>query len=191
MNFLAHLALSNGEEEIMIGNAIADFTRRKLYEDYSEGVQKGIALHHFIDEFTDSHPLVKEMLEVWRPMQAKYSGVVNDIVMDHFLAQSFARYHDKDLALFADEVYSTFNNNWLSIPERARHTFTYMQRGNWLLNYQYREGLERSLSGMSRRAQNMNRMAQASLQLYQQEDFFRNQFERFYPELQEAVRQWG
>ncbi len=190
MNFLAHLALSDDDPELRIGNAIADFTRRKYYERYPLGVQKGIALHHFIDEYTDSHPVVKEMLDRWRPKQGKYAGVVNDIVMDHFLAQSFEDYHQADLGDFAQEVYALFRSNQNHLPERAQQTFTWMEKGNWLYNYQFKSGLERSLSGMSRRAQNQNRMAQAVDQLQGEEAFFKSRFALFYPQLMQACADW-
>lgn len=191
MNFLAHLALSGEDEELLIGNAIADFTRRKYFADFTEGIQKGIALHHFIDEFTDTHPVVKEMLEAWRPQQGKYAGVVNDIIMDHFLARDFENYHHQKLENFAAAAYEIFRRNWEQIPQRAQHTFHYMENGNWLLNYQYRQGMERSLGGMSRRAQNHNRMAEAVEQLDQQERFFERHFQAFYPDLKQAVEAFG
>lgn len=187
MNFLAHLALSGGNEEILIGNAIADFTRRKYYADFSEGIQRGIALHHFIDEYTDGHPVVKEMLEQWRPRQGKYAGVVNDIVMDHFLARNFLEYHGQDLPQFATHSYALFRKYWDQIPERAQHTFRYMESGNWLLHYHSEEGIERSLGGMSRRAQNQNRMAEAVQQLRAEKPFFEERFRVFYPDLMGEV----
>lgn len=190
MNFLAHLALSDDDPELMIGNAIADFTRRKYYEQYSPRIQKGIELHHFIDDFTDGHPIVKEMLEKWRPRQSKYAGVVNDIVMDHFLAQDFEQHHQKDLEKFAEEAYALFRSYAPHLPERARHTFKWMEKGNWLYHYQYKSGVERSLSGMSRRAQNQNRMAQAVDQLKQEEEFFKERFQLFYPDLKQASEAW-
>lgn len=190
MNFLAHLVLSMDDPELMIGNAIADFTRRKFYAQYPERVQKGIFLHHFIDDFTDAHPLVKEMLEAWRPSQGKYAGVVNDIVMDHFLAKDFSYHTNKNLADFSAEVYRLLNGYDAHLPERAKHTFHWMEKGDWLYNYQHLSGLERSLSGMSRRAQNTNQMAQAVNLLRRNEAFLKERFEEFYPQLNQACEDW-
>lgn len=190
MNFLAHLALSKDDPDLMIGNAVADFTRRKYYSDFSAGVQEGIALHHFIDDFTDSHPLIKEMCEQWRPRQGKYAGVVNDIIMDHFLAMDFETYSDYSLEDFAQRVYALLREQWDYLPERAQHTFTWMQKGNWLYNYQFENGIERTLSGMSRRAQHQNQMAEAIDLLRRRKSFFKEGFEEFYPLLQKAVDDW-
>lgn len=187
MNFLAHLALSGNNEELLIGNAIADFTRKKFYSNFPEGIQKGIYIHHFIDDFTDQHPLVKQMLEVWRPTQGKYAAVVNDIIMDHFLALDFKEYHQQGLENFASNAYASFRRHWELLPPKAQNTFHFMENGNWLLNYQYQIGMERSLAGMSRRAKNENRMAEAVVQLNRDKQFFKECFDGFYPELMEAT----
>jgi acyl carrier protein phosphodiesterase len=188
VNFLAHLSLSFDNEEWLIGNAIADFTRRKLAEKYRVGIQEGIAIHQFIDDFTDHHPVVKEMLQAWRPVQGKYAAVVNDIVMDHFLAEEYSRIADRNLELFAKQSYALFHKYWEELPPKAQQAFTYMEAGNWLVNYQYRAGLDRSLSGMSRRARNPNKMAEAVLQLDDEKAFFKDCFDRFYPDLEQATR---
>lgn len=187
MNFLAHLSLSDDQEGLMIGNAIADFTRRKYYADFPAEVQRGILLHHFIDDYTDSHAVVREMLERWRPVQGKYAGVVNDIIMDHFLARDYSNIVGKELQDFSQDVYKTFRKHWELLPGRAQHTFTFMEKGDWLYHYQFRSGIERSLGGMSRRAHYSNRMAEAVLQLKRDEAFFEECFQRFYPELEGAV----
>ncbi len=49
MNFLAHLYLSGNNEEVIIGNFIADAVKGKAVEDYSHGIRKGIWLHRDID----------------------------------------------------------------------------------------------------------------------------------------------
>ena len=42
MNYLAHLLLSGDEEDLMIGNFVADFIKNKDLPHFTEGVQKGI-----------------------------------------------------------------------------------------------------------------------------------------------------
>ena len=59
MNYLAHAYLSFNEPEILVGNMISDFVKGKKKFDYSPGVQKGIALHRAIDNFTDYHTATK------------------------------------------------------------------------------------------------------------------------------------
>ena len=54
MNYLAHIYLSGGDPEVTVGNFMADAVKGKDYQNYSEGIQRGIILHRAIDTFTDS-----------------------------------------------------------------------------------------------------------------------------------------
>ena len=58
MNFLAHIFLSGNDEEVMIGNFIADAVKGRDYLGYSDGIVKGILLHRRIDAF---RPQAKSM----------------------------------------------------------------------------------------------------------------------------------
>ena len=59
MNFLAHIYLSGENENIKIGNFIADAIKGNKYKEYSTEIQQGVLLHRYIDSFTDTHPTVK------------------------------------------------------------------------------------------------------------------------------------
>ncbi|MDZ7847796.1 MAG: hypothetical protein U5L96_14100 [Owenweeksia sp.] len=89
MNFLAHLALSNNDDDIMLGNFIADSLRSKQWSQFKPEVIEGVKLHHKIDFFTDHHPVVERSKARLRDHQSKYSPVVVDILYDHFLAHNF------------------------------------------------------------------------------------------------------
>jgi len=76
MNFLAHIYLSFGDDEITIGNFIADSIRGNKFKHLPERVQQGIKLHRNIDSFTDAH-------ETWRKSKKRlyknyghYSGII-------------------------------------------------------------------------------------------------------------------
>lgn len=190
MNYLAHLSLSNKDEDLMIGNLVADFTRRARYGDFSTAVQKGIELHHFIDDYTDSHSLVEEAKAMIRPQQGKFSGVVMDIYFDHLLASDYYFWYREPLADFANHAYQLFNLRKDELPETTIHMLHYMERGNWLLNYASLEGLQSSLKGMSSRTKYPNNMAQASYQLKSIEGRILPLFRAFYKELVHAVNEW-
>ena len=71
MNFLAHIFLSGNDEEVMIGNFIADAVKGRDYLGYSDGIVKGILLHRRIDAFTDSHVVVGQSKQRSRPKYRK------------------------------------------------------------------------------------------------------------------------
>ena len=86
MNYLAHVYLSGTDQDLSIGNFIADHVKGKAYLDYPDSIQRGILLHRKIDHFTDSHPLFKKNVSLLFPQYRHYSRVIVDMFFDHVLA---------------------------------------------------------------------------------------------------------
>ncbi len=153
MNYLAHAYLSFGDEEILVGNMISDFVKGKKKFDYPEGIQKGIALHRAIDEFTDDHAVTKTAKQLLRPAADKYAGAFMDVVYDHFLATDTNEFaNDEALLLFTQNTYDQLGRHANVFPERFGQMFPYMRSQNWLYNYQFTKGIEKSFGGLTRRA---------------------------------------
>lgn len=152
MNFLAHAYLSFGKEEVLIGNLITDFIRGKQRYDYSPEIQVGIALHHQIDEFTDSHPQTKIAREILHPSMGKYSGVFLDIIYDHFLAKDTKYFQPQTLKQFSQNTYHILDANYQLLPERFKYMFQYMKQQDWLASYQNKQGIKKAFTGMEHRA---------------------------------------
>ena len=92
MNFRAHIYLSGENEPLKIGNFIADSIRGNSYLDYPEDLKNGILLHRYIDTFTDAHPIYRKSKHRLHEKYGHYSGVIMDIVYDHFLAKNWNKY---------------------------------------------------------------------------------------------------
>jgi acyl carrier protein phosphodiesterase len=152
MNYLAHAYLSFGHPEILMGNMISDFVKGKTKFDYPAGIQKGIALHRMIDNFTDTHVATKEAKEFFRPAYRLYSGAMVDVVYDHFLAADANEFTEEALLLFSAETYTMLETNAAWMPPKFAAMFPYMKEQNWLFNYRTRWGTEKSLGGLVRRA---------------------------------------
>lgn len=189
MNFLAHLALSDNDDDLMIGNFIADSVRSAQFDQFKPQVVHGIKLHHKIDFFTDNHPVVERSKERLRPRHQKYSGVIVDILYDHFLSLHFGDYCNTPLEEFADYVYTLLYRRWDELPLNVQHMLPYMESGNWLVNYGNRDGLTRVFKGMSRRANFTNRMDEAVEDLFRYYEDYQKEFREFFPLLHEYVHQ--
>lgn len=162
MNYLAHAYLSFHQPEILTGNMISDFVKGKTKFNYPQGIQNGIALHRAIDEFTDAHPATKKAREFFRSAYRLYSGAFIDIVYDHFLALDTNEFKNPtDLQNFSNRVYHTLQNNFLFLPHPFQYIFPHMKQHNWLFNYQYAFGIEKSFEGLVRRAAYINESASA------------------------------
>jgi acyl carrier protein phosphodiesterase len=131
---------------------ISDYVKGKKKFDYPEGIQKGIALHRAIDEFTDTHPATKEAKEVFRPHYRLYAGAFMDVVYDHFLANDTNEFDEKSLAAFSNTCYATIDRYTDHLPEPFARMFTYMKTQDWLFNYREKWGIQKSFAGLVRRA---------------------------------------
>ncbi|MGB3774600.1 MAG: DUF479 domain-containing protein, partial [Leeuwenhoekiella sp.] len=94
MNFLAHIYLSQYDEQVTIGNFIADGIKGSKYKQFPIPIQKGILLHRSIDAYTDAHHLVRKSTKRLHPHYHHYSGIIVDIFYDHFLAKNWSSYSD-------------------------------------------------------------------------------------------------
>ena len=183
MNFLAHIYLSFGDESLLIGNFIGDFVKGKALEKYPSEVQKGIILHREIDQFTDTHPIVHDTKKRLRPKFHHYAPVISDVFYDHFLASLWLNYHTIPLEEFTISAYNMLLKNRDLIPDKALHMLSYMKRDNWLYNYQFVEGIDRALTGMSRRTPYESKMEEASRSLEKHYGVFKADFTSFFPDL--------
>jgi len=183
MNYLAHLYLSFGNEEIMVGNFIADAVKGKQILNFSEKIQEGIRLHRMIDEYTDNHPVVDKSKALVRENYKKYSGVVIDMFYDHFVAANWRDFSDESLIMFTKRTYRTLFKYYFIMPVRMKKILPAMAAGNWLVSYESIENIGLALMGMSRRTKFETGFENGAndLRLHYKELF--KDFQLFFPEL--------
>lgn len=151
MNILAHLYLSGDNEKIIVGNFIGDFVKGKQINKYQDDIAKGIRIHREIDHYTDGHNAVKNVNQFYRSKYGKHSGIVTDIIFDHFLSRNWDTFSDKSLKVFIKNSYKTLNRNIKILPFGVLEFYPFMVLNDWLNLYQSLEGIERVLKGMSKR----------------------------------------
>mgnify|MGYP001799880223 CR=1 FL=1 len=189
MNFLAHIYLSGEDEDLMIGNFIADAIRGKQIENYSPAVQRGIRLHRKIDAYTDSHAVVAESKDRLRADHGKYAPVIVDVFYDHFLAANWQKYHDQELQTFIKQVHKTLRRNFRILPQRVQGFLPFMIAHKWLAGYARLEGVRASLKGLSRRSRFDPQMDRSVDLLHREYEAFGDDFARFFPDLRNYVRE--
>ena len=153
MNYLGHAYLSFNHPQVLVGNMISDFVKGKTQFQYERLVQVGIQLHRRIDAFTDEHETTHEAKAVFRPAYRLYSGAIVDVLYDHFLANDLTVFNEQHpLHSFSQRTYQSLEEQATQLPERFLMMLPYMKAQDWLFNYQHRQGIERSLSGLVRRS---------------------------------------
>ena len=183
MNFLAHIYLSNNDNKVAIGNFISDSIRGKNYKKYPKAIQVGILLHRHIDTFTDAHQTVRLSTKRLHENYGHYSGVIVDILYDHFLAKNWNNYSEIPLEVFIDDFYDNLEAHFDILPKRIQQFMPYMISDNWLLSYRSIEGIQKVLEGMNRRTKNRSQMKLAINELQEFYNEFEAEFTLFFEDL--------
>ncbi|UBZ10115.1 acyl carrier protein phosphodiesterase [Leeuwenhoekiella palythoae] len=183
MNFLAHIYLSGNDTLIKLGNFMADGIKGKQYKNYRPQLQKGILLHRSIDSFTDAHPIVKQSTKRLHPKYSHYSGVIVDILYDHFLAKNWKKYNKIPLPQYVEDFYDLLDEHYDILTPSIQRMVPHMIADNWLLSYAEISGIATVLYNMNRRTKNISGMDRAveDLQLHYHD--FENEFTLFFEEL--------
>lgn len=179
MNYLAHAYLSFEHPEILVGNMISDDVKGRKQYDYPTGIQLGIRLHREIDNYTDRHPVTRDAKQWLKPAVGAYAGAFIDVVYDHFLALDPAEMEPGSWDIFTREVYRQLADRQEWLPAGFARMLPYMTTQNWLYNYRFTWGIEKSFQGIARKASNPVNAA-AAFEL----------FHKHYPTLEEAYGQF-
>lgn len=188
MNFLAHIYLSGNDEEVILGNFIADGIKGKAYENFPKDIQTGILLHREIDTFTDAHPIVRQSTKRLHKNFGHFSGVIVDVFYDHFLAKNWKKYSNEPLEKYVQRFYNLLEQNSDWLPKRIKNMMPYMLADNWLLSYAETKGISKILFQMSHRIKYKIQLNEAILELEENYADFENEFTAFFEELRTFCR---
>ncbi|MDF1546623.1 MAG: ACP phosphodiesterase [Bacteroidales bacterium] len=187
MNFLAHLYLSGNDNDILIGNFIADSVKGKAYQIYRPKIQQGIILHRKIDELTDNHIITKDLASLFKPGYQKYSGIVIDIFYDHFLSKNWNKFSDVKLEDFIKRCHKVLLKNITILPPKVQGFLPIMVATNRLLSYSKLEGLKISLERMAKYTSLPEASIFAIKTLKVNYDYFNESFLSFFADIIQSV----
>lgn len=189
MNFLAHIYLSGENDLVKIGNFMADGIRGNDYLKFPDEVIKGILLHRQIDTFTDLHPIYRKSKHRLHEKYGHYSGVIMDILYDHFLAKNWNEYSYEKLEDYVESFYKSLENNKAILSEKTKSIVPYMIDQNWLASYASLAGIEKILFQMDYRTKHRANMQEAIVELQEFYFQFEEEFTLFFEELRKFSNQ--
>ena len=134
-----------------MGNIIGDYIKGNHYSDYPELIRQGIVMHRDIDRFTDSHKIVKETNHLFTERYHKYSGIVTDILYDHYLANLWNNYSADNFNFYIKGIYHLLKDKWEIIPLEMQEFASRCMENNWIKSYAEINGIGRILWMMSQR----------------------------------------
>lgn len=183
MNYLAHIYLSGTNDLLKIGNFMADSIKGHDYEKFDAAIKKGILLHRHIDSFTDMHPVYRQSKHRLHEKYGHYSGVIMDILYDHFLAKNWSKFSDEKLEDYANNFYQLLQDNYEILTERIKGMLPYMIARNWFVSYATIAGLEMILFQMDYKTKHRANMQEAVVELQEFYTEFESEFFIFFQEL--------
>lgn len=189
MNFLAHIYLSGENEQLKIGNFMADSIRGSSYKKYPKEIKKGILLHRFIDSYTDMHPIYRQSKHRLHEKYGHYSGVIMDIFYDHYLAKNWSDYSSESLEDYAQRFYQLLTKEHHLLTDRVKGMMPAMIAQNWLVQYASLDGLEMIMIQMNYKTKNRVAMHEAMIELQQYNAEFEAEFTSFFKALQLACQE--
>lgn len=189
MNFLAHIYLSGDDEEIIIGNFIADAIKGKNYNGYSNRIRFGILLHRKIDTFTDKHQVFKQSTKKLRPIYGKFSGAVVDMLYDHFLAAQWHEYSDVPLKTFSTKIYKIIETKSFIFPEKIRYFSTFFIKRDRINCYATLNCFEDVLLKMGIYTPLPEKSKEGMRIINENYEEFNSEFKQFFVEIQNYVKQ--
>ncbi|WP_396137522.1 ACP phosphodiesterase [Flavobacterium sp.] len=183
MNYLAHVYLSGTNDLIKVGNFMADSVKGNQYLNYEKELQHGILLHRHIDSYTDAHPIYRQSKHRLHEKYGHYSGVIMDILYDHFLAKNWEKYSSISLPEFAINFYQILENNLDLLQEKTKKIVPYLVTQNWFESYASITGIEKILFQMDYKTHHRVAMQEAVVELKYYYQEFENEFTLFFEEL--------
>ena len=178
MNILIHLFFSQNDENIILGNFIADYIRGiNRIKGYPPQIQSGIKLHQWIDNYSDNNLIVKKSISIFSPLLKHYAPVAVDVIYDHFMSNNWENFSKKSLFNTIDEFYIILENNYNILPNKAKRAVDHMIKNNWLIMYKDLSGLKNIFEWMDTRASfeaNLTNSIDILLEYYSEieDDFF-------------------
>ena len=187
MNYLAHLHLSGESEKMLVGNFIGDYIKGNKYLQYEEEIAKGILLHRQIDSFTDTHPLQREARLMFRPEFGLYSGIVIDLIYDHFLAKNWSQYSSLRLPVFAKRVHAILLSHFSTLPLRVQGFLPFLIQHKRLVSYASVDGIIQSLKIMGKHSSLPSKSEEAERILLENYTELETNFTYFFNDLLDFV----
>ena len=137
--------------EVIYGNYIGDFVKGKQVQNYPKKVQAGLYLHRWIDSTTDQKDTLPHCKAMIREKFGKFSSIILDMFIDHYLAKNWSLYSNESLQSFQDrnvKLLLMYKNEMHAHPSRF---LDYIIEKNLFVNYANLNTINDVLNGIAHR----------------------------------------
>ncbi len=191
LNYLAHVYLAGPQVTDRVGGLLGDFVKGPLPCGLPPDLASGVELHRFIDRYTDQHPAFMRSRQRISPSRRRFSGVMIDLIYDHFLARHWCCFCDEPLLLYTQAFYQSLEDyrDWL--PANLLAILERMRQNNWLAAYADLAVIGRALDQIGiYRIQRSNPLVGSLSELEAHYAELEQDFWSFIPEVIQQVNGW-
>ncbi|MBQ4860563.1 DUF479 domain-containing protein [Pseudoalteromonas sp. MMG013] len=183
MNYLAHLYFAQENAHSCFGNLLGDFCKGVNIECIEKPVKLGLDNHRLVDAFTDNHIAVKAAKQCFTPKRRRFSGVVLDVLFDHFLIKHWTSYSDVSLSEFKHSRYAYLIEATPNMPNHMSHVITRMVAEDWFSRYEQLTSLSDVLDSIALRIRFSNQFEGSIEEIIENYEYFNDVFLHFFPDL--------
>ena len=188
VNFLAHSYFGFNDSALITGQFCGDFVRGSNLSQFPAQVERGIRLHRHLDSFTDAHPaLLSARGDKVTEVSRRLSGIVIDVLFDHYLARHWNEISKLSLEQHAHTVQLALQEHEQYLPPRLRRFMVLLHNESILQNSIYLESIELTLARIASRSSTFAALALTTAQLAPISDRLSEPFKMFFPDLQVAA----
>ncbi|MDN3518269.1 ACP phosphodiesterase [Aquisalimonas lutea] len=137
MNYLAHLYLADPDDGHRLGNLAGDWIKGRLEgQAYPQRVLDGVRRHRFVDSCSDRHPAALVARRRLGPDRRRASGIILDMVNDHFLVRHWPAYATTPLPRFLRDSYASVERMRPYWPDHGVRVMDRIITDDWLSRYE-------------------------------------------------------
>jgi acyl carrier protein phosphodiesterase len=189
MNYLVHAFVSQESTEAIFGGLMGDFVKGLLHDQYPANIVRAIRLHRAVDAFADTNEIYRQSRMRLGSNYRRVSGIIIDLMYDHFLARHWPQFAPQELSLFTQRVYDALLYHRPLWPIRLQLVAPVMIQEDWLDSYRELESVFDALNGLSRRMKYATNLHMAEDVIRENYTFLEQDFFAFLPELERYCQQ--
>jgi acyl carrier protein phosphodiesterase len=191
LNYLGHIYFSNNDHLLAQANLYGDWFKGSFIKELDPLIQYGIYLHREIDQFIDSHEIIKNnLLPVLRLKLPKVSNIAIDLYFDHLLSIHWDHFHPISIEFFLNEFYSHIGELDALLPSKFADYLKLLRAKKWINQYNTEEGLRRLCHGVSSRLSFETSLVNAPLVFKEEEVLITDCFFRFMQSARAHFEEW-
>lgn len=135
---------------------MGDFLENPKVPGWNSEMIQGLAMHRHIDQYTDSHPCIREIRAIFFPRIRHYSGVIADVLLDHYLGKHWSLFHNQALKTFCQNFHETLEQEEQAFTPAFQRVFGYMKSQAWLEKYGDKRYMAQTIHRFQLRRPNFN-----------------------------------